>query len=131
MLRMSKKVEYAIIAMVDMADRNEVELVTTKEIAKLYNIPPQILGKVLQALSKKGLIESIQGVRGGYRANKMWNKITIASIIETIDGPIDLLPCSCDQLSVCNIKTPMKILQDELREFFRGITLYDIKQSCV
>ncbi len=135
MLRLSKKVEYALIAMVEMTDHIDSELITTKEIAKQYHIPLEILGKVLQALSKKGLIESIQGMHGGYRANHMWNEITIASIIETIDGPIDLMSCGngnfcdCDQISVCNIKIPMEILQNELRAFFNNITLKDIKQS--
>jgi len=135
MLRMSKKVEYALIAMVEMTDHKDPELITAREIAKQYHIPHEILGKVLQALSKNGLIESIQGVRGGYRANHTWNEITIASIIETIDGPIELMSCNsgnfcdCDQISVCNIKAPMEILQNELRAFFNNITLMDIKQS--
>jgi len=135
MLRMSKKVEYALIAMVEMTDHKDTELITAKEIAKRYHIPQEILGKVLQALSRKGLIESIQGVRGGYRASRMWDEITISSIIETVDGPIELMACNsgnfcdCDQISVCNIKEPMEILQNELRAFFNNITLKDIKQS--
>jgi Rrf2 family protein len=135
MLRMSKKVEYALIAMVEMTDHKSTELITAKEIAKQYHIPQEVLGKVLQALSKKGLIESIQGVRGGYRANHLWNEITIASIIETIDGPIELMSCkngefsNCEQISVCNIKKPMEMLQNELRAFFNNITLKDLKQN--
>ena len=135
MLRMSKKVEYALMAMIEMTDHQDRELITAKEIAKRYHIPQEILGKVLQALSKKGLIESIQGVRGGYRAGNCWDEIPVAKIIETIDGPIELMACNkgnfcdCEQISVCNIKEPMTILQNELISFFNSITLKDLKQG--
>jgi Rrf2 family protein len=135
MLSMSKKVEYALMAMVEITDHKGRELITAKELAKRYHIPQEILGKVLQALSKKGLIESIQGMRGGYRAGNSGDKIPVAHIIEAIDGPIELMACNsgnfcdCEQISVCNIREPMEILQEELRTFFYNISLKDLKQG--
>jgi Rrf2 family protein len=134
MLRLSKKVEYALIAMVEMTAQKDSDLITAKELAKRYHIRQEILGKVLQALSKKGLIESIQGMHGGYRAGHHRDDIPVAHIIEAIDGPIELMACNsgnfcdCEQISVCNIKEPMEILQNELRTFFNNITLKDLKQ---
>ena len=63
MLRISKKTEYAIIALVDMANTDNDDLITAKDISDRYNIPREILGKVLQGLAKNSLIDSHQGVK--------------------------------------------------------------------
>ena len=66
MVRLSKKVEYGLIAMRHIATRRGGDLVTAKEIAGTYKIPYELLAKVLQRLSKAGLILSVHGVHGGY-----------------------------------------------------------------
>ena len=67
MIKLSKKVEYGLISLLHIAGLKADELVTTKELAGHYHIPQEVLGKVLQTLTKAELIESTQGVRGGYR----------------------------------------------------------------
>ncbi|MGD9488139.1 MAG: Rrf2 family transcriptional regulator [Calditrichaceae bacterium] len=133
MLKLSKKIEYALIAMLDLANRNKYDLVTTKFLANNYHIPQEILGKVLQSLSKKGLLESVQGVKGGYLLSGSIDEINIRDVIEAVEGPISLISCStgnicdCEQIARCNIKTPMEIIQYELAEFFGEISLRDVK----
>jgi Rrf2 family protein len=65
MVRLSKKVEYGLIAIRHIAAKPAGEIVTTKEIADTYKMPYELLAKVLQKLTKSGLIASHQGVRGG------------------------------------------------------------------
>jgi Rrf2 family protein len=131
MIRISKKTEYAIIALVDMSAQGTEILVTAKDISARYNIPREILGKVLQSLAKSNLIESQQGVKGGYQLLVPLNAININKIIESVDGPIKLVDCTdeegtdCGQINYCNIKNPMGFIQSELIRFFDGITLQD------
>ena len=133
MLRISKKTEYAIIALVDMAGNGGNQLVTAKDLSERYNIPREILGKVLQSLAKKKLIESHQGVKGGYQLLFPLDEININKVITAVDGPIQLVDCAvvdecnCGQIDYCNIKNPMEFIQLELNRFFDNITLQDFK----
>lgn len=133
MIRISKKTEYAIIALVDMASNGNEFLVTAKDLSDRYNIPREILGKVLQSLAKSNLIDSQQGVKGGYQLLVSLEQININKVIESVDGPIKLVDCTdeertnCGQIEYCNIKNPMEFIQSELIRFFNGITLQDFK----
>lgn len=137
MIKLSKKVEYALISLVDLATRDRDDLVTTRDLSNQYQIPHEILGKVLQQLTKQGILSSVQGVKGGYTLAVEVNEINISKIIETVDGPISLIkcthdePCDCDQIHHCNIKTPMEIIQDELVNYFSRISLQDIKDRYI
>jgi len=133
MLKISKKTEYAIIALVDMATNGNENLVTAKDLSDRYNIPREILGKVLQSLAKNSLIDSQQGAKGGYQLLVPLDAININRVIESVEGPIKLIDCTdeeranCGQIEYCNIKNPMEFIQTELVRFFNGITLQDFK----
>jgi Rrf2 family protein len=133
MLKISKKTEYAIIALVDMASNGQTALVTAKDLSERYHIPREILGKVLQRLVKKNLIASHQGVKGGYQLRVPLRHIDINQVIHAVDGPIQLVDCSledrrdCGQMEYCTIRNPMEFIQNELIRFFKGISLQDFK----
>ncbi len=137
MLKISKKTEYAIIALVDMTMNGNETLVTAKDLSDRYHIPREILGKVLQSLAKSNLIDSKQGVKGGYQLVVPLDAINIKKVIESVDGPIKLIDCTledksnCGQIEYCNIKNPMEFIQNELVRFFDGITLRDFKDKHV
>ena len=68
MLRLSKKADYALIAMKHLALRGDRGVVVSaREIAELYDIPIELMAKVLQRLVRRGLLASHQGTRGGYQ----------------------------------------------------------------
>jgi Rrf2 family protein len=129
MIKISKRTEYALIALLDMSGNGSDSLVTARLLSQKYNIPPEILGKVLQRLAKKQLIISQQGVNGGYKLKQPLSTITLYTLIKAIDGPLQLVECKmadkeiCGQETACIIKRPMEIIQQELTRFFTGITL--------
>lgn len=138
MLRFSKKVEYALIALIDLASSRNEEPVTTKTVAKNYQLPYELLGKVMQTLAKQGVLHSVQGVKGGYILGKSPDKISIKEIIEILEGPISITTCGgngildhseCDLLSTCTIKSPMEVIQNELEKYFGNISLSDLKAN--
>ena len=135
MLKFSKKVEYALIAMIDIASHQTFDLVTAKSLSARYNIPPELLGKVLQSLTKNGLLQSVQGVKGGYTLSNSLETISVLTVIEAVDGPINLISCradercDCEQLLHCNIRNPMEVIRSELAQFFSGISLKTLKDQ--
>ena len=67
MLKITRKVEYALIAVRHLQNSSTDRLVPAKEIARQYCIPHELLSKTLQKLSKKKIIQSVKGPTGGYR----------------------------------------------------------------
>ncbi len=136
MLRLSKKVEYALIALLHISCLKQDEVVTTRELSENYHIPQELLGKVLQRLAKAGFIRSIQGVKGGYHLEKPLDKVSMDQIILAVDGSLKIVncaehvkQCNCQQKDFCIIKDPMDIIQQKLETFFRTITLKDLKEE--
>ena len=108
------------IASVQFGDVTPGRVVNTKEIAEEYNIPLELLAKVLQALAKNGMIESHNGPKGGYLLARSARQITISQVLESIEGPLGITDCShekdgefCMQREHCNIRTPLLILHPE------------------
>ncbi len=135
MLKFNKKVEYALIAMLEMAQQaNANELITAKSVSSRYHIPQEIMGKVLQTLVKGGLLLSVQGVKGGYTLATHPDRVSIWQVVQAIEGPVTLVTCIgpdkhyCQQYEYCNIRTPLTIIQDKLEEYFSDMKLSDVQQ---
>ena len=112
MLRLSKKADYALIAMKHLALRADSGSSSAREIAGLYDIPIELMAKVLQRLVQKSLLESHQGTRGGYRLARLPSQISVADVIQAIEGPVTVTACSteegqCEQFSKCNVRDPL------------------------
>ncbi len=115
MLRLSKKADYALIAMKHLAvrgDRGGANASSAREIAELYDIPIELMAKVLQRLVRRGLLASRQGTRGGYELARMPSQISVADVIQAIDGPVTVTACSsdegqCEQFAKCNVRDPL------------------------
>ena len=112
MLRLSKKADYALMAMKHLTVRGDRGSSSAREIAEQYDIPIELLAKVLQRLVRRGLLESHQGTRGGYKLARVPSMISVADVIQAIDGPVTVTACStdagtCEQYSKCNVRDPL------------------------
>ena len=112
MLRLSKKADYALMAMKHLALRGDRGSSSAREIAEQYDIPIELMAKVLQRLVQRGLLASHQGTRGGYQLSRPPRQITVADVIQAIDGPVTVTACSsddgnCDQYAKCNVRDPL------------------------
>ena len=113
MLRLSKKADYALIAMKHLALNGDGSS-SAREIASLYDIPIELLAKILQRLVRRGLLVSQQGTRGGYQLARVPLLISVADVIQAIDGPVTVTACSsdeegnsCEQFAKCNVRDPL------------------------
>jgi Rrf2 family protein len=136
-LKFSKKADYALMALqyitsVQYGDLRQARVVSTKEIAEENCIPTELLAKVLQTLAKQGFIESHNGPKGGYLLAKHASSITIAQVLEAVEGPLGITDCShdngsnCEQHAHCHIRTPLLKLQDSIRHLLNNMTLEDM-----
>jgi Rrf2 family protein len=119
MLRLSKKADYALIAMKHLAIRPDAASASAREIAEQYDIPVELMAKVLQRLARRGLVTSHQGTRGGYRLARAPSVISVADIIQAIDGPLTVTACStedenCDQYAKCSVRDPLWRIRERI-----------------
>jgi Rrf2 family protein len=119
MLRLSKKADYALLAMRHLAAHSEREAVSARELAETYDIPAELLAKVLQKLVRARLLASHQGIRGGYGLSRPAMAVSVAEVIQAIDGPLTVTACSeddqsCDQYAKCGIRDPLWRIKDRI-----------------
>ena len=81
MLKINKSIEYALIAIKHIKSNNSNKLFSSRDISDLYNIPYELLSKILQRLCKLGYLQSVKGPNGGYLLKKSLNKISLIKFI--------------------------------------------------
>jgi Rrf2 family protein len=132
MLRLSKKADYALMAMKHLAAQADRGASSAREIAQQYDIPVELLAKVLQRLVQRGLLASHQGTRGGYRLARAATAISVADVIQAIDGPLTMTACSelepdkCDQYSSCNVRDPLWRIKDRIVSALATCSVFDL-----
>ena len=95
-------------------------------------MPYDLVAKVLQSLTRSGVIVSQQGINGGYVLARAAAAISIRSIITAIEGTDPaLMPCvegveECELESLCNIKNPLMKIQSRITEVFDTMTVAEI-----
>ena len=138
MFKLTRRIEYCLMIMAHM-DRmarmspskdGERLLVNVTEIVKVYGIPKMNAAKAVQRLARKGLVESRQGVHGGYMLSCDLSTVSLFDLIEIAEGPFGVVKClrgndknSCSYFSDCNIATPMQRFNEKLVDFYKKITL--------
>ncbi|MBC8311518.1 MAG: Rrf2 family transcriptional regulator [Candidatus Marinimicrobia bacterium] len=132
MLKLTRKLEYSLIALSHMQHKDENELSSTKEIAEKFAIPQEVLAKTLQQLAKLEIIQAVQGPYGGYKVEKSLDDLSFLEFIEVMEGPQGLVECTtdsdCSLMDVCNIRQPIKIINNNLKTMFSKISLSEITQ---
>ena len=131
MLRLSKKADYALMAMKHLAVRPDAASASAREIAEAYDIPVELMAKVLQRLARRGLLSSHQGTRGGYRLSRPSTAISVADIIQAIDGPLTVTACSteaenCGQYAKCSVRDPLWRIKDRILSALATCSLQEV-----
>ncbi len=129
MLRLTRKVEYGLLAVDYLANHQSNGCVNAREIATQHGIPLELLAKVLQALVRKGVVASEHGAHGGYRLARSLAEMTLVDLVSALDGPVRLVECEpeepgeCPQYSTCTIREPIERVQRNLQQFLGHVTL--------
>lgn len=131
MLKLTKKADYGLMALKYLAEHPETPALSAKEIADAYGIPAQLLAKVLQRLTKTGLLKSHAGMNGGYELAREARLISAYEVILSIDGPFFITSCTkgahgCDLTPSCTIKEPLARVNETIAGVLKSISISDL-----
>jgi FeS assembly SUF system regulator len=102
MIRMSKLTDYAIVLLAHLA-RSERTL-TAQELAGRSRVPLPTVSKLCKELSRAGIVVSHRGRHGGYSLARDADAISVAEIVEALEGPISLTECGTPTGDPCGIE---------------------------
>jgi Rrf2 family protein len=134
MLTLTRKTEYGLIAMCHLAQVDRRQVVSARDIAEEHNVPLPLLMNVLKRLNRVGYVSSVRGAHGGYVLASDPTQLTLADLIEAVEGPVHLVRCanpapsgrSCNRTDQCVIRRSVVKVHDGLRKFLATVTIADL-----
>ena len=126
-MRLTRAGEYAVRCVLHLASRGQGTLCARRDVAERMDIPDQFLGKIAQQLARAGLIEIVQGARGGLRLVVPPDQVTLLDVVEAVIGEIFLNDCvmrpeSCDRSHACAVHCVWAKAKDQLRRTLEEAT---------
>jgi Rrf2 family protein len=123
-MQITRQADYALRAMLYLAELEPNQRAATSTIAEEQKIPPSFLAKIISQLSIAGLIHTSRGARGGVSMARPPEAISVLEVVEAIDGPLTLNECSHDENScafgpTCPLRPLWCDTQSELVERLR------------
>ncbi|MDR3710030.1 MAG: Rrf2 family transcriptional regulator [Capsulimonadaceae bacterium] len=137
MFSFTKRADYALLALCYLTaagDGGRGRLVNSKEIAEHYNIPIELLAKIMQVLARHQLVSSSPGPTGGYRLTRDPADVSVAMIVKIIDGQVGMIHCSngndsgCEQFERCTIRNPLTTIEERMYELLEKMSIREISQ---
>jgi Rrf2 family protein len=134
MLKLTKKADYALMAMKHLAEQAGGSSRSAKDVADAFGIPPEALAKILQRLAKAGLLQSQHGINGGYTLARPAHTISAFEVIQAIDGPLFITSCvttrgECDQTDRCNIREPLRKVNESIEAVLKRIKISHMREE--
>ena len=131
MFRLNRLTDYGVVVMTEMA-RKPGAVRTATDISESLGLPLPTVAKLLNALSRDGLVASQRGAAGGYSLGQPADEITMAAIIQALEGPIALTACvhgsdeHCVVESLCPISGNWNRVNEAIRGALEGVTLTEM-----
>lgn len=135
MFKINKKVEYALMALRHVNNKEPNSLTSVKEICDTYGAPFDVTSRAMQQMVSGGLLKSEKGAHGGYVLIKDLCEVSVLEVIEIIcSTPVSLASClsdtsACQLADSCNIITPLLSLNHKLRGFLETLSVDEILQT--
>ena len=135
MLALTRKVEYALIAMCHLTGKARDVLCSAREISDHHQLPVALLMNVLKDLSQAGLVRSVRGAAGGYALARPAIENTLSELIEAVEGPVKFVRCAdadepghepCDIAGSCIVRAPLIRVHERLKDYLSGISLAEL-----
>ena len=129
MLRISKLTDYAILMMVELT--RDGEMLSAHALSDRVGIETPTASKVLKLLAGSGLLDSYRGASGGYRVNRRAEEISVAEVIEAIEGPVAMTECSeeaglCSQEDHCELSGNWQRISMAVKQALMEVSLAEM-----
>lgn len=125
----SKTCEYAVRAVIYIAQTSKDDgKVSIKEIARGIDAPEHFIGKILQDLGKKGLIQSLKGPTGGFYLDATSRKYSLADVVKAVDGDKIFYGCGlglsqCSEVEPCPLHHEFKKIRNDIHRILKKAKL--------
>jgi len=129
MIKINRKVEYALMVLQLMKDKGSQELTTAREVCDRFETPFDTTAKVMQLMNNAGILHSQKGVKGGYTLSGDLSQVSYMALVELVEGKSFMMDCHdgpCELIGHCNITQPIKRLNDYLINIFNGLSLNEL-----
>lgn len=132
MLKMSKLVDYGIVLLTYMGSQGPRNSYNAKDLAKATSLPMAMVGKILKAFTRGGVLVSQRGAKGGYALARTPEQISVADIVVALEGPIALTEClsqqapSCVIQVLCPTRDHWKRINHAVRDVLERVTLAEM-----
>ncbi len=132
-MKLSTRSTYGVRAMLALALHQGEGQLMVKEIAEQQNLPPTYLEQLMSTLRKAGLVAATRGAKGGYTLARPARDITLAEVIESLEGPLQLTECPtgagcCGHPESCALNEIWQQASTALYDVFNNITLADLAE---
>ena len=131
MFRLNKLTDYGIVLMTHVASSPQPSLHSARELATGTQLPPATVGKIVRDLVEHRLLVSHRGMKGGYTLARPAEKISVAEIIDALEGPIGFTECNsapgcCELEPSCTVRSNSLVISRALRRTLAEIRLTDL-----
>lgn len=129
MVKINRKVEYALMVLKLMQERAGDELTTAREVCDQFKTPFDTTAKVMQQLNLAGILTSHKGVKGGYQLSGDLRQLSYLALVEIIEGKAHVVDCHegpCDLIDSCNITVPIKRFNSYLTGILSSLSVYEL-----
>ncbi len=130
-LRISRKIDYGLRAMIYLASIAQDSVVPFREIARQMDVPEDFLAKILKTLVDQGLVRSTRGPHGGYALARPPTAISFLDVIEAVEGPVALNVCldgedACGHSTACTMVSVWRLGQERMLDVYRQAKLSEL-----
>ncbi len=129
MIKINRRVEYALMVLKLMKEKELAELTTAREVCDRFDTPFDTTAKVMQLMNTSGILHSHKGVKGGYTLARDLSEVSYMELVEFIEGKSFMMDCHdgpCELYQKCNISQPIKRLNDYLINIFNALSLNEL-----
>jgi FeS assembly SUF system regulator len=132
-VRLSHLADYAVVLMTAAARRNAGERLSATELSVETGVPLPTTQKLMGQLATAGLLDSVRGAGGGFSLARCASEITLADVIEAVEGPIAMTVCSegrtdCALDAHCRVKPDMGVVGNAVRGALGAVSLVELAQ---
>jgi len=133
MLRISKLTDYGIVLLAHFAGEPEGTARSAREMSEVTGLPAPVVSKMLKTLAGAELLHSHRGAKGGYSLAREPRLLTVAEILERLEGPIAVMECSagpghCDVEASCQVRAPWQRINHAILGTLERVTLAELAE---
>lgn len=132
MIRITRMTDYGIVLLTCFAKNAHRDILNARDLATETHLPPPTVNKILKTLTRKGLLASRRGAKGGYSLARRPEEISVADIINATEGPVAMTECTiegegnCSHEPLCPVSSNWHRINEAIQGALESISLAEM-----